>query len=184
MELPNRIPIIDLELKGEKNLCFLSTQWNTVFCILYFWWRCGRVFLTPSDSQTPAEFLQFTQFWLSTWRSFQIPQAKGSVPQDCTHISDAHYKPRLPPCNWTGPYEVFPRQTHPTSILCLPLFNYYYLFLAALGLHCCSGFSIFAVSGVCPPVAGVWASHHGGFSCCGAQALDLAGFRSCSTWAQ
>ena len=122
--------------------------------------------------------------------SFNFPTGRKSgvcapvtraVPQDCTHTSDAHYKPRLPPCNWTGPYEVFPRQTHPTSILCLPLFNYYYLFLAALGLHCCSGFSTFAVSGVCSPVAGVWASHRCGFSCCGAQALDLAGFRSCST---
>ena len=106
------------------------------------------VFLTPSNSQTPAEYPTiYAVLTLSTWRLFQIPQAKGSVPRDGTHTSDTHCKPRLPPCNWTGPWEVFPRQTYPTSILHLPLFNYCYLFLAALGLPRCSGFSVFAVGG-------------------------------------
>ena len=33
-------------------------------------------------------------------------------------------------------------------------------------------------------VGSVWASHHGGFPCCRAQALDHTGFSSCDTWAQ
>ena len=38
----------------------------------------------------------------------------------------------------------------------------YLLFLAVLGLHCCTGATL---------KCGVWASHCGGFSCCEAWAL-------------
>ena len=54
------------------------------------------------------------------------------------------------------------------------------LVLAVLGLHCCVGFSLVAVSrGTlhCP----VRASHCGGLSCCRAQAPGWPGFSSCST---
>ena len=40
-------------------------------------------------------------------------------------------------------------------------FNFIYLFLATLGLRCCMGGLL------------KWASHGGGFSCCGARALGL-----------
>ena len=49
-----------------------------------------------------------------------------------------------------------------------------YLFLAAPGLRCCVGFSVVEVSGG-HSSCGVQASHCGGFSCCGAQALGLVG---------
>ena len=38
---------------------------------------------------------------------------------------------------------------------------YFYLFLAALGLCCCTWAALHC---------GAWASHRGGFSCCGARA--------------
>ena len=52
--------------------------------------------------------------------------------------------------------------------------------LVALGLHCCM-----RASSVCREErllsnCNVWASHCGGFSCCGAWALGLRGCRSCS----
>ena len=50
-----------------------------------------------------------------------------------------------------------------------------YIFMAALGLRCCMrAFSSCSVQ----------ASHCSGVSCCRAQALGHAGFRSCSVWAQ
>ena len=60
-------------------------------------------------------------------------------------------------------------------------FKYIYLFLAALGLSCrARAFSSY----------GVWASHCGGFSCCGARALGARasvvvarGLSSCGLWA-
>ena len=46
-----------------------------------------------------------------------------------------------------------------------------YLFLAALGLQCCArAFSSCSERGATLH-CGAWASHCGGFSCCGAQAL-------------
>ena len=59
-----------------------------------------------------------------------------------------------------------------------------YLFMAMLGLCCCSGFSLVAVSGGLFSSCSVQASLCGGFSCCKAQALGYMGFRSCGTWAQ
>ena len=47
------------------------------------------------------------------------------------------------------------RPTPPPSFVCLFL-NYYYFFLAALSLHCCSGFSVYAVSRGYSLVVGVW----------------------------
>ena len=48
-----------------------------------------------------------------------------------------------------------------------------YLFLAALGLHCCAwAFSSCGERGATLR-CGVWASHYGGFSCCGAWALGM-----------
>ena len=63
-----------------------------------------------------------------------------------------------------------------------------YLFLAALGLHCCVGFcfSLVAGSGGCSSCS-VWASHCSSFSCCRAQPLGawasvvVAHGLSCST---
>ena len=52
-----------------------------------------------------------------------------------------------------------------------------------LGLCCCMGFSLVAVSGDCYAAVVCWASHCGGFSCCGAQVLRCTGFSSCGTWA-
>ena len=55
------------------------------------------------------------------------------------------------------------------------IYNFIYVFLAVLGLHCCAGsFSS----------CGVWASHSGGFYYyCRAQALGCMGFSSCGTQA-
>ena len=48
-----------------------------------------------------------------------------------------------------------------------------YLFLTVLGLHCCAwAFSSCGEQRLLF-VAGVWASHCSGFSCCGAQALGV-----------
>ena len=68
------------------------------------------------------------------------------------------------------------------SLCCFFLIFKIYLFLSALGLHCCArAFSS----------CGVRASHCGGFSCCGPQALGARasvvvalGLSSCGTWAQ
>ena len=59
-------------------------------------------------------------------------------------------------------------------------FLFIYLFLAMLGLHCYTGFSLVGVRGGC----GVQTSHCGGFSCFRAQALGWVGFSSFTTWAQ
>ena len=48
------------------------------------------------------------------------------------------------------------------------------LFLAGLGLHCCTGFSLVVANRGCSSCR-VQASHCGGFSCCGAQALGHTG---------
>ena len=49
-----------------------------------------------------------------------------------------------------------------------------YLFLAVLGLPCCTGLALVAV----------WASHRSGFICCRAWALGHTSFSSCNTWVQ
>ena len=52
------------------------------------------------------------------------------------------------------------------------LFKKITYFLAVLGLHCCTqAFSSCRERGLLSS-CGAWASHRGGFSCCGAQALD------------
>ena len=48
-------------------------------------------------------------------------------------------------------------------------YNFIYLFLAALGLNCAWAFSGCNEWGLLSSYS-VWASHHCGFSCCGAQA--------------
>ena len=48
-------------------------------------------------------------------------------------------------------------------------YNFIYLFLAALGLNCARAFSGCNEWGLLSSYS-VWASHHRGFSCCGAQA--------------
>ena len=56
--------------------------------------------------------------------------------------------------------------------------------MAVLGLHCCAqAFSSCGKQGP-PSNLSVWVSHCSGSSCCGAQAPGLAGFSSCSMWAQ
>ena len=63
------------------------------------------------------------------------------------------------------------------------------LFVAALGLHCCAHFLQLWRAGATLR-CGVWASHCGGFSCCGARALGTRasvvvarGLSSCGSWA-
>ena len=60
----------------------------------------------------------------------------------------------------------------------------YLLFLATLGLHCCSGFFSSCGKWGLLSNCGTWAFHCGGFSCCRAQALGCIGFSSCGTRAQ
>ena len=56
---------------------------------------------------------------------------------------------------------------------------YFYLFMAVLGLCCCSDFSLVLEWGVLSS-CNAQASHWGGFSCW-AQSLDCSGFRSCGS---
>ena len=52
-------------------------------------------------------------------------------------------------------------------------FTYLFAYLGAVvGLSCCTGISLVAGLGYS---CSVWAFHCGGFSCCGAQVLGLAG---------
>ena len=67
---------------------------------------------------------------------------------------------------------------------------YFILFLAALGLHCCTwAFSSCGNQGATLR-CGARASHRSGFSCCGARALGVrasvvaaCGLSSCGSWA-
>ena len=79
-------------------------------------------------------------------------------------------------------YESLHDPPHP--FLSLSLLKTFYLFLAALGLCCCAW--AFSTCGEWGPLSrfNALASHCGGFSCCRAQARGLAGFSSCSMWAQ
>ena len=63
------------------------------------------------------------------------------------------------------------------------------LFLAALGLRCCTQPFLLQRAGATLH-CGEWASHCGGFSCCGAWALGMwasvvvaRGLSSCGSWA-
>ena len=53
-------------------------------------------------------------------------------------------------------------------------FIYFILFLAVMGLRCWVRFL---------SSSGMWASQHGGFSCCWRKVLGGVGFSNCSTWA-
>ena len=55
--------------------------------------------------------------------------------------------------------------------------KFVYLILAVLGLLCCTGSSLVAVSGDYSLLFDMLASHCGGLSCCRAQALGLPGFQ-------
>ena len=57
-----------------------------------------------------------------------------------------------------------------------------YLFLAVLGHHCCTGFSLVVESGSCSLVL-VHELFFAGASYCGALAQGHAGLSSCSSWA-
>ena len=52
--------------------------------------------------------------------------------------------------------------------------------MAVLGLCCCVGFSLVAVSSVALSCS-MW-TYCSGFTCCRTQALGHAGFSSCGTW--
>ena len=56
---------------------------------------------------------------------------------------------------------------------------YIYLFLAELGLRCCTGFSLLGGESRLLSSCGVKASHCGGFSSCAAWAVECMGFSSC-----
>ena len=86
----------------------------------------------------------------------------------------------------------------PTLVICCLFLKYkfvylffIYLFLAALGLHCCTwAFSSCSEWGGVTLCCGAQASHCGGFSCCGAWALGMrtsvvvaCGVSSCSSQA-
>ena len=57
-----------------------------------------------------------------------------------------------------------------------------YLLLALLGL-CLLGLGLVVKSRGLLPACDAWASHCGGFTCCGAQALGSKGFSSCDSLA-
>ena len=61
-------------------------------------------------------------------------------------------------------------------------YNFIYLFLAVLGLHCCAGFlkSQWAAAAL---HGSAQASRCGGLFCCQAQALGHVGFSHCGSWA-
>ena len=52
-------------------------------------------------------------------------------------------------------------------------YEFIYLFLAALGLHCCAWAFPLVAASAGYSCCGARASHCGGFSCCGARALGL-----------
>ena len=56
-----------------------------------------------------------------------------------------------------------------------------YLFLAVLGLCCCVGFSLVAVTGATLHCS-AQASAYSDFLCHGAWALECMGFGSCNSW--
>ena len=58
------------------------------------------------------------------------------------------------------------------------------LFLAVQSLHCCAGFFSSCREQGLLSSCGLRAFHCRNFSCCGAWALGLTGFLSCSTWTQ
>ena len=61
-------------------------------------------------------------------------------------------------------------------------FNLAPAFLAVLGICCCMwGLSSYGDRGL---LFVAWASHCGGFSCCGAQALEHEDFSGCGSQAQ
>ena len=63
------------------------------------------------------------------------------------------------------------------------IFRINLLFLAVLGLGCCTGaFSSCSTWGFL--FSAETASHCGGVSCCSAQSLGLEGFRRCGAWAE
>ena len=49
--------------------------------------------------------------------------------------------------------------------------NLFYFIFGCIGSSLLRGLSLVAASGGATPRCGAWASHCGGFSCCGAQAL-------------
>ena len=71
--------------------------------------------------------------------------------------------------------EVSKTTSHTT--ICI-LFFLQYLFMAVLGLCCCTEFSL-VVASRGSLHCGVWASHCSGLSCCGARALGRGSFSSC-----
>ena len=80
---------------------------------------------------------------------------------------------------------IYTHNTHP--------YIKFILFLTILGLHCCTGFSLVAVSwgySLVVVACVAQASHCGGFSCCGTRALGtrasvvaVDGLSSCGAWA-
>ena len=78
--------------------------------------------------------------------------------------------------------------SYPVSVfggfgICLWAFKKNYLFLFALGVCCCVGFSLAVEWGLLSSCS-EQASRCGGFSSCRARALGLPGFSSCGTCAQ
>ena len=58
------------------------------------------------------------------------------------------------------------------------------LFMAVLGLHCCTGFSQVAASWACSPAAVHWFLICRGFCCCRSWAVGHKSFSICGPWAQ
>ena len=71
-----------------------------------------------------------------------------------------------------------------TYTLSLFIYNFVYLFLAMLGLHCCVGIFYSCKEQGMLSRGGAWAFHCGDYTCYGAQALGCTGFSSCGTWHQ
>ena len=72
--------------------------------------------------------------------------------------------------------------TGPPGSLWILFFFFFLIFVAVLGLHCCTGFSLVLQSRRPHSGCGAQASCCRGFSCCSAQALGHSGFSGCSAW--
>ena len=157
-------------IPGRNGCLYPSTRFMAAFCIIATKWKWPRC---PS----PVE-------WISiSWHMWEYyPAVKKNRPIPGTNLDVSHrcmIKRKKPDT----------KQLY-VSIYCdsiyVRFFGFFfkiifiYLFMAVLGLRCCSGFSLDAGEGAILH-CGVWASHCGGFSCCRAQALGRAGFSSCGS---
>jgi len=110
-------------------------------------------------------------------KSYLLPCLLIAVPQSCMRVCILGYSPQLKSLKKT--------ETHCCYMFFFSFFLFcfknIYLFLVALGLHCCAwAFSSCGEWGLLSSF-GAWAFHFGGFSCCRAWGLGCWGFSRCGT---